>query len=71
MKTKTITAVLLIPIGVLVAAYADISFETSGKPVGIASLNLQIVERHFISPVFGAIALVGGIFLLFVKPLSV
>ena len=68
MNTKTIVAVLLVTLGIVVLAYSGISFTTPGKPVEFLGLRIQTTDNHFIPPVVGALALVGGIVLLLVKP---
>lgn len=68
MNTKTIVAVILIALGVVVLAYSGITFKTPGKPVEFLGLHIATTDSHFIPPVVGALALVGGIVLLVVKP---
>jgi len=68
MNTKTIIAVILIALGVVVLAYSGITFKTPGKPVEFLGLHIATTDSHFIPPVVGALALVGGIVLLVVKP---
>ena len=68
MNTKTIVAVLLITLGIVVLAYSGITFTTPGKPVEFLGLHIETTDNHFIPPVVGALALVGGIVLLLVKP---
>ena len=71
MKTKTIAAVILITLGIVVLAYAGISFKTPGQPVNFLGMHFETTTSQFIPPVVGALALVGGIVLLVVKPKSV
>ena len=71
MNTKTIIAVILIALGIVVLAYSGITFKTPGKPVEFLGMHFETTVSHFISPAVGAIALVGGIVLLLVKPKSV
>lgn len=71
MSTKTIVAVILIALGIVVLAYAGITFKTPGKPVNFLGMHIETTDSHFIPPVVGALALVGGIVLLVVKPKSV
>ncbi|MCX6894195.1 MAG: DUF3185 domain-containing protein [Verrucomicrobia bacterium] len=71
MNTKTTIAVLLVALGVVVLAYSGITFKTPGKPVEFLGLHIETTDSHFIPPVVGALALVGGIVLLLVKPKSV
>jgi hypothetical protein len=68
MNTKTIVAVLLVALGVVVLAYSGITFTTPGKPVNFLGMHFETTDSHFIPPVVGALALVGGIVLLLVRP---
>lgn len=69
MNTKPI-ALILIVLGVVVLAYSGITFKTPGKPVEFLGMHIETTNSHFIPPVVGALALVGGIVLLLVKPKS-
>jgi uncharacterized membrane protein YdcZ (DUF606 family) len=71
MNTKTIVAVILVTLGIVVLAYSGITFSTPGKPVDFLGLHIETTHSHFIPPVVGAISLVGGIVLMFVKPRAV
>ena len=66
MSSRKIIAVILITLGIVVLAYSGITLRTPGKPVDIGPIHVETTERHFIPPVVGAIALVGGIVLLVV-----
>ena len=68
MNPKTIVAIILVTLGIVVLAYSGITFKTPGKPVEFLGLHIETTDRHFIPPVVGALALVGGIVLLLVKP---
>jgi hypothetical protein len=68
MNTKTAVAVVLVTLGLVVLAYSGISFSTPGKPVDFLGLHFETSHSHFIPPVVGALALVGGVLLLLVKP---
>jgi hypothetical protein len=68
MNTKSIVAVLLITLGVVVLAYSGITFKTPGKPIEFLGMHIETTDSHFIPPVVGALALVGGIVLLVVNP---
>ena len=68
MNTKTIVAVLLVTLGIVVLAYSGITFTTPGKPVEFLGMHFETTNSHFVPPVVGALALVGGIVLLVVKP---
>ena len=68
MNTKTIVAAILVTVGIVVLAYSGISFTMPGKPVEFLGLRIETTDSHFIPPVAGALALVGGIVLLVLKP---
>lgn len=68
MNTKTIVAVILVALGIVVLTYSGISFTTPGKPVEFLGMHIETTDNHFIPPVVGALALVGGIVLLVVNP---
>jgi hypothetical protein len=68
MNAKTIVAVVLIALGVVVLAYSGITFTTPGKPVEFLGMHIATTDSHFIPPAVGALALVGGIILLLVNP---
>ena len=67
MNSKLI-AILLISLGIVVLAYSGITFKTPGKPVDFLGIHIETTRSHFIPPVVGAIALVGGIVLLVAAP---
>ena len=67
MNTK-ILSIILIALGIVVLAYSGITFKTPGKPVDFLGVHIETTHSHFIPPVAGAIALVGGIVLLVAKP---
>jgi hypothetical protein len=71
MNTKTIVAVLLITIGIVVLAYSGLTFNTPGEPVNFLGMHFETTHSHFVPPAVGALALVGGIVLLVVRPKSV
>jgi len=64
MSSRGIMAVVLVTLGIVVLAYSGITFRTRGEPVDIGPVHIETTHRHFIPPVVGAIALVGGIVLL-------
>ena len=68
MNTKTIVAVLLITLGIVVLAYSGLSFTTPGKTINFLGMHIATTDSHFIPPAVGALMLVGGIVLLVVKP---
>ena len=67
MNTKMI-AMVLIGLGIVVLAYSGITYTTRGKPVDVLGVHVETTRSHFIPPVAGALALVGGIVLLTVNP---
>ena len=68
MNTKTIVAVILVALGIVVLAYSGISFTTPGKPIDFLGMHIATTDNHFIPPAVGVLTLVGGIVLLVVKP---
>ena len=71
MNAKTIVAVVLVTLGIVVLAYAGITFTTPGKPVEFLGLHFETTVSHFIPPTVGALALIGGVVLLAVNPKQV
>jgi hypothetical protein len=71
MNTKTVIAVALVILGIVVLAYSGITFTTPGKTVDFLGMHIQTTDSHFVPPVAGALVLVGGIMLLIVKPRQV
>ncbi len=69
MNTRIIGAIL-IALGIVVLAYSGITYTTSGKPVDFLGMHFETTHSHFIPPVAGALALVGGIALLVASPKS-
>jgi len=65
---KTIIAVLLVTVGIIVLAYSGLSFNTPGQPINFLGIHIATTQSHFIPPAMGALMLVGGILLLLVKP---
>jgi hypothetical protein len=65
---KTIIATVLIALGIVVLAYSGITFNTPGQPVNFLGMHFETTVSHYISPTVGALALVGGIVLLFINP---
>ena len=68
MNPKTIIAVILIALGVVVLAYSGFTFTTPGQPVHFLGMHNESTARHFIPPVVGTLALVAGIVLLLLEP---
>jgi len=71
MDAKSIIAAILITVGVVILAYSGISYTTPGETIRFLGIRIETVETHYIPPFVGALALVGGIVLLLVKPRSV
>jgi hypothetical protein len=65
---KTMIAVALVTLGIVVLAYSGLTFTTPGKPVDFLGIHIETTDSHYIPPAVGALALVGGIVLLLVKP---
>lgn len=63
---RTIAAVL-IALGVVVLGYSGISYTTSGETHDFLGMRFETTETHYIPPVVGALALIGGIVLLLVN----
>ncbi len=68
MNIRTILAVALIVLGIVVLAYSGLNFTTPGKPIDFLGIHIETTNNHFIPPAAGAIVLVGGIVLLLMKP---
>jgi hypothetical protein len=68
MNTKNLVAVILVTLGIVVLAYSGVTFNTPGQPINFLGMHIETTHSHFVPPVVGAIALVGGILLLVVKP---
>ena len=66
MSSRKVIAVVLVALGIVVLAYSGITFRTPGRPIDIGPVHVETSRSHFISPVVGALMLVGGIVLLVV-----
>ena len=64
MNSRRMIAGMLITLGIVVLAYSGLSFSTPGRPVDVGPIHMETTHSHFIPPVAGALALVGGIVLL-------
>jgi hypothetical protein len=62
---------MLVALGIVVIIYSGISFTTPGKPIDFLGMHIATTDNHFIPPAVGAVALIGGIMLLLVKPKSI
>jgi hypothetical protein len=68
MNPKTIVAVILVTLGVVVFAYLGLSLTTAEQPVYLLGMHIESTARHFIPPAVATLALVAGIVLLLVEP---
>jgi hypothetical protein len=68
MSPKLLVAILLITLGVVAFAYQGITYTRMGNGVDIGPMHMATERTHHIPlpPIFGVIALVGGIVLLVV-----
>jgi hypothetical protein len=66
MPAKTIVALALVIIGIVILAYSGLSFTTPGKPVEFLGLRMETTDSHFVPPWVGAISLLAGIAVFFV-----
>jgi membrane-bound ClpP family serine protease len=66
MKTPAIVGVLLIILGVIAFAYQGFTYTTTEKAIDLGPIQVTAEKTHTfpLPPVVGAIAIVGGIFLL-------
>jgi len=67
MSPRTVAAAVLIALGLVVLAYSGITYTTPGRSVAFLGLHFQTTNSHFVPPVAGALALVGGLALLTVR----
>jgi len=68
MNAKTIISAVLITFGIVVLAYSGITFTTPGETIQFLGLRIETRDTHFVPPVVGALAMIGGIAMLLVKP---
>ena len=66
MKTPAIFGILLIILGVAAFAYQSFTYTTTEKAIDLGPIQVTAEKQHTfpLPPVVGAIAIVGGIFLL-------
>ena len=67
MNIKNMIAVILITLGIVVLAFAGITFTTPGETIQLLGVHIETTQSHFIPPMAGALILIGGIALLFMK----
>ena len=67
MKTNTLLGILLVAIGIVAFAYQGITYTTREKVVDIGILQITDEKTNTLPlpPIVGAVALVGGLALLF------
>jgi membrane-bound ClpP family serine protease len=67
MKTPAIIGILLIILGVVAFAYQGFTYTTTEKAIDLGPIQVTAEKEHTfpLPPVVGAIAIVGGLFLLF------
>lgn len=68
MNTKTL-GIILIVAGILMITYTGFNYVTTEKVVDIGPLEINADKNHYVqwSPYIGAILLIGGLLLTFVK----
>jgi len=68
MKTKTLIASILIALGIMAFVYQGITYKTRETAFNLGSLQVTTERTRTlpIPPIAGAVALVGGLVLLFV-----
>jgi len=66
MKTATIVGLALIILGIVAFAYQGITYTTQEKVIDLGPVQATVEKKETIplTPLFGALALVGGIVLL-------
>ena len=70
MNSKTITAILLIVVGIIALAYQGFSYTTREKAVDLGPLQIVTEEKHTlpIPPILGGIAIIAGLALMVWNP---
>jgi drug/metabolite transporter (DMT)-like permease len=68
MSGRVMLGIALIVFGALVIAYQGFSYTTQKKAVDMGPIQVNKTEHHsiFLPPILGAIALVGGVVVLFI-----
>lgn len=66
MRLKVVVAILLVALGIVAFAYQGITYTSREKAFDLGPMHVTTEKTHHIPlpPIFGAIALVGGIVLL-------
>lgn len=68
MNAKTLLAVLLVVLGIVVLSDSGVIFMTPVRLVDFLGTHTKTADNHDIPPVVGALSLLGGIGLLLVRP---
>jgi hypothetical protein len=68
MNAKTVIAVILVTLGVVVFGYLGFSLMAAEQPVYLLGMHIESTARHFIPPAVATLALVAGIVLLLLEP---
>ena len=68
MSSKSLLGIVLIVLGVLVLAYQGFTYTVPKKAVDVGPIHVTKDEHHTVPlpPIFGALALIGGVALLVV-----
>jgi hypothetical protein len=70
MKAKRIISILLITVGIVILACAEITFTTPVAMIHFLSLRTETADTHCVLPMAGAFSLIGGIVLLPLKSIG-
>jgi uncharacterized membrane protein YidH (DUF202 family) len=65
MSGRTILGIVLLVVGIIALGYQGISYTTQKKVVDLGPIQATKEEHHNIPPIVGAIALIGGLVVLF------
>lgn len=66
MKPRTITGIVLVALGVLALAYQGITYTSRGDTINLGPLKITTQQKKTLPlpPIFGVLALVGGVVLM-------
>jgi hypothetical protein len=68
MDAKTLLAILLVVLGIVVLANSGVTFMNPRNLVDFLGTHMEAADNHSIPPAVGALSLLGGIGLLLVNP---